>query len=429
MAAKEELAKEAPKSRADVEVQEFSAAELLAVVGYMTDVTPTGSLHHAWRVALLGEYLASTLCPQAQRDVFYAGLLHDIGSVGAYKHISRYISMREQNDDVQIKTHPQRGSALVNWLPGLASAAAFVRSHHEWWDGSGYPDGLQADLTPLGAQIIAAASAVDIAGCFRSRGSLRDSLTLLSALTGRAWSCDIWSALVRSAANSEFYDALIEPSQLPDMIAAKVQQLPLPLELEGQEGVERVLHLIAALVDLKDPSTSGHSLRTARRARRLTKYMGLPDEQVNLAYRAGLVHDCGRLGVETCILNKSGRLNEQQMEVVRKHAQMTIRSLSCLPNCPGLTALGEIAGHDHERYDGKGYPDGLSGEEIPLISRILSVVDAFDSMIAAAHYRLLTPKGAVVRIEQAAGSQFDPKIAKAVVEAIGGELEDFQAAA
>jgi HD-GYP domain-containing protein (c-di-GMP phosphodiesterase class II) len=211
------------------------------------------------------------------------------------------------------------------------------------------------------------------------------------------------------------------------MIAAKITELPLPSELDGKEGVERVLHLIAALVDLKDPSTSGHSLRTARRARALVEYMKLPPESAILAYHAGLVHDCGRLGVDTHILNKAGRLNDREMDVARKHALMTIRSFACLPNSPGLAALGEIAGRDHERYDGNGYPDGLKGEEIHLVSRIMSVVDAFDSMIAAAHYRLLTPKGAVVRIEQAAGKQFDPEIAKAVVEMISsGVVDDFK---
>lgn len=404
----------------------MKTAELLACVGYMTDVMPSGSFCHAWRVALAAEHLAATLAPQIQRDVFYAGLLHDIGAVGAYKHITRYVFAREQNDDVHIKSHAQRGAALVNWLPGMGAAAAFVRSHHEWWDGTGYPDGLLGHLTPLGAQIVGIVSVADTVGCFRAKSSLRDCLPLMSVFTGRAWTSEMWAAFVRATAENEFFTTLVEPEALPDMIMAKIAELPLPSELDNEEGVERVFHLIAALVDLKDPSTNGHSLRTARRAEQLARYLKLSPEVARVAYRAGLVHDCGRLGVDTRILIKSGRLNDQEMDIVRRHAQMTVRALSCLPDCAGLIELGEIAGHDHERFDGNGYPDGLKSEDIPQISRILSVVDAFDSMIAAAHYRLLTPKGAVVRIEQSAGSQFDPEIARAMVEAVStGAMSDF----
>lgn len=424
MAPKEKPTKQEPQ------IESIRAADLLAAVGYMTDITPNGSYNHAWRVALLGERMAEALCPEIRRDVLYAGLLHDIGAVGAYKHISRYASMREQTDELHIKTHPQRSAAMVQWLPGMDVAAAFVRSHHEWWNGSGYPDGLTKDLIPLGAQIIGIASAADAAGCFKSRSSLRDCLPLLSHHTGREWSCELWEAFVRTAADAEFFSALIDCTQLPTMIAGKIKELPLPTEMDSEEGVERVLHLIGALVDLKDPSTSGHSLRTARRAEQLAKQLGMPEESVQAAYRAGLVHDCGRLGVDTHILNKSGRLSDHEMDVVRRHAEMTIRSLSCLPDSPGMAALGRISGHDHERCDGNGYPDALKGDEIPLISRILSIVDAYDSMISAAHYRLLTPKGAVVRIEQASGTQFDPEIAKAMVEAVNnGAMDDVRRAA
>lgn len=420
------LASKGKPQAQEPQVEGIRAAELLAAIGYMSDMAPTGCLFHAWRVALVAERTAAAMCSQVQRDVFYAGLLHDIGAVGAYKHVTRYMSLREQKDEVQIKTHAQRGAALVNWLPGMATAALFVRSHHEWWDGTGYPDGLAGDLSPIGAQVIAIASTADTAGCFKSKASLRDGLPLLSVLTGRAWTSHIWEGFVRAVTEPEFCKALFDAERLPAMIAAKIGELPLPSELDCEGGVERILHLIAALVDLKDPSTQGHSLRAARRTEALMSYMKQTPEMAKLAYRAALVHDCGRLGVDTNILNKSGRLNEREMDIVRMHAEMTIQALSCLPDCPGLSALAQLAGHDHERYDGRGYPDGLAGDEIPFISRTLCVVDAFDSMIAAAHYRLLTPKGAVVRIEQAAGTQFDPEIARAVVETINsGQVEDF----
>ncbi len=415
------------KGQPQVEPQEaqeqpkLNAAQLLAALGYLVDITPGGCYYHAWRVALVSQRVAAAIAPDIQRDIFYAGLLHDAGAVGASKHISRYILVRDQIEDVHVRTHTQRGAALLNWLPGMSAAAQFVATHHEWWDGRGYPDGRVGNMTPLGGFILGIATTADIVGCFRSISNLRSGLSSIATMTGRVWPKEVWIALVRSMEDADFYKTIINPSLLPETISQKLKELPVPEELNNEEGTERVLHLFAALVDLKDPSTAGHSLRTARSAKALAEHMGYSEEDAHTAYRAGLVHDCGRLGVDTHTLNKAGRLSDKEMSDVRKHAQMTIEALSCLPDAPGMASLGYIAGHDHERYDGTGYPDGLKGEDIPPISRILSVVDAYDSMVASSNYRFLTSKGAVVRILQGAGKQFDPKVAKAMAEMVKDE--------
>lgn len=408
----------------------LGAAELLAALSYVSDLIPTGSYYHSWRVALVSQRLAAALSPGIERDAFYAGLLHDAGAVGAYKHITQYTSFREQAGDAHVKAHPQRAAALLNWLPGMSAAARLTASHHEWCNGRGYPDRKAGDAIPLGSLIIGITTAADIAGCFRSRSSLRSVLPTLSSLTGQAWTQDVWAALVRSAKDAEFYRMLVDPDALSGLIKQKLSELGVPDELDNEEGAERVLHLFAALVDLKDSSTSGHSMRVARMAEEIARHLKLSDEETRTAYRAGLVHDCGRLGIETYILNRSGRLSDKEMDTVRKHAQMTIRALSCLPDCPAMAELGHLAGHDHERYDGDGYPDKLKEKNIPMISRILSVVDAFDSMVSSARYRLLTPKGAVVRLEQNSGKQFDPAVVEAMVSAVmSGAMDEESKAA
>ena len=186
----------------------------------------------------------------------------------------------------------------------------------------------------------------------------------------------------------------------------------------NEEGVERILHVFAVLLDARDSFTSGHSLRTARLAKALVQHMKLSEEEGAVAYRAGLVHDCGRVGVPIEVVDRPGRLNEQELNLVREHAQMTIRTLGCIPDCPGMAELGNIAGHDHERWDGRGHPDHLSGENIPLISRVLSVVDAFDAMTATTTYRMLSPKCAVMRLKDGSGTQFDPQVVDAMISAL-----------
>lgn len=392
--------------------------KLLAAVAYMTDMTVDGCFYHSWRVALISQQIAAQLAPPIQRDVFYAGLLQDVGAVGAMNHITHYSTLRRMVDDPHIKNHPQRSSALTDWLPGMALAADFVKWHHEWWNGQGFPDSLRGDRIPLGSQILRIADAVDIAGSFNPGANIMQCLQSLAPLTGQQWSKDIWAALISSTKDTALYRALMDHYAIPDLLLSKIEEIGVPAELDNEEGIERIFHVFAAAVDLKDPSTAGHSLRVARYAQSLAKHMRLSDEDAHMAYRAGLVHDCGRLGLPTHVINNSGRLSDKQLDLVRKHASMTIRVMNCMRNCPEMSALGEIAGHDHERHDGNGYPDGWAGERIPMVSRILSAVDAFDAMISPRSYRLLSPKAAVIRIQQGAGTQFDPVVAGAMISAV-----------
>lgn len=389
-------------------------------MSFMTDVFPDGCHYHSWRVALLAEHLASQAAPDIQRDIFFAGLLQEIGSVGAVAHITQLPGIAEQLRDSHVASHPERGAALLSWLPGMAAAASMVRSHHERWDGGGYPDHLADKDIPIGAQILHLADAVDLAGSFRHRTTLKPSLQALAPSTGVAWSADMWAALVSSLEDAAFYRSLMTEGSLSEMVSDRLRTLGIPPELDTDEGVERTLHIFAALVDIKDPSNAGHSRRTASYAHSLAESMGLSESDVLSAYRAGLVHDCGRIGLPTQLANKTGRLNDRELKLVRRHAEMTIRAFGCLADYPHMAALGNLAGHDHERFDGAGYPDGLAGDAIPMVSRILSAVDAFDAMTSASSYRLLSPRCAVVRLQQGAGTQFDPEVVEAIVASVGG---------
>lgn len=406
-------------------------AQLLAAVSYMTDLIPDGCLYHSWRVALLSQHLASIVAPEIRRDVFYAGLLQEIGSIGAMEHITSYNSLELQVNDPHIKAHPERGAAILDWLPGLAEASALVRSHHEWWNGTGFPDGLAGDDIPLGSQILRLADAADSAGSFENRAAIAKGLRNLAGFTGYAWSSSLWADFVGSTTDTAFYKPFLDKKSLPKLMAQTCKEIAVPDELNNEEGIERILHVVAAMVDLKDPATRGHSIRIARYAKSLAKHMCLSNEDAHLAYRAGLVHDCGRLGLPSHLVNRTGRLSDKELTIVRAHAGMTIRSFNCLPDCPEMAALGEIAGHDHERFDGQGYPDGLAGERIPLISRILSAVDAFDAMNSARSDRMVSSKAAVIRLQQNAGKQFDPQVVEAMVDlaGLGGFGEELATAA
>lgn len=399
-------------------------AQLLAATSYAVDLTADGCRLHGWRVAILSYNIALAVDPNIARDVFYAGLIHDASAVGTRHHAFDDAYVPTETEAQLIINHPMRGSTLLKWLPGMENAASYLESHHEYWAGGGYPNRLSGADIPLGGQILCIADWADAAGCFERSAKLADKLRLLAGSTGRAWSRDMWSALVECVRSAELYRTLSRLATHPESMRDMVSELGVPEELDSNEGVERALHLFPALIDIKDPSTAGHSLRTAKYGKQLARVIGLRSDECSLVYRAGLVHDCGRLGLPSLLLNTSGRLDDRGLQMVRKHAAMTIRSMGCLPDCQEMAELGRIGGHDHERYDGKGYPDHLAGEDIPQLSRILSVVDAYDAMVTPRGYRLLSPRAAVLRLQQGAGTQFDPIVVEAMIAAV--ESSDIQ---
>ena len=173
---------------------------------------------------------------------------------------------------------------------------------------------------------------------------------------------------------------------------------------------------LAKAVDLRDTYTGSHSSRVADLAARLAERIGLDDEQIELTRLAGSLHDLGKLAIPEEILRKPGPLTDPERLVLERHPQIGFRMLESL----GVDPVAEWVLHHHERWDGTGYPDRLSGTEIPLGARILFVADAYDAMTSDRVYRSrLTVATALVELERCAGTQFDPQI----VLALAGELE------
>src|SRR5262245_44871729 len=169
-----------------------------------------------------------------------------------------------------------------------------------------------------------------------------------------------------------------------------------------------LVRCLTAAIDAKDPYTWGHSERVARIAVRLGKQMGLPTAVVSDLYLSGLLHDVGKIGIRDSVLQKPGKLTEEELEHVKLHPIIGDRLVS---NVRPLAHLRPGVRNHHERWDGKGYPDGLAGEAIPLQARILAVADACDAMMAARPYRAGMPPERIDAIMiEGAGSQWDPDV-------------------
>jgi HD-GYP domain-containing protein (c-di-GMP phosphodiesterase class II) len=172
-----------------------------------------------------------------------------------------------------------------------------------------------------------------------------------------------------------------------------------------------LLHSLTSAVDAKDAYTCGHSERVALLSRHLAGQLGLPDAQVEQIYMAGLLHDVGKIGVPESVLQKPGRLTPEEFEQMKQHPQIGARILADVKQ---VRALLPGVLHHHERFDGKGYPAGLSGSAIPLMGRIICLADCFDAMTSNRTYRKALPlEVALSEIRRCAGTQFDPALAEA----------------
>jgi putative nucleotidyltransferase with HDIG domain len=188
--------------------------------------------------------------------------------------------------------------------------------------------------------------------------------------------------------------------------------------------------LVAAL-DARDRYTAGHSAAVAVYARDIARRLQLPEDQQQLAHLAGLVHDIGKVGLPAGLLEKPGALTLEERRIMEEHSEIGERILA---NVEDYREIATIVRHHHERWDGNGYPDGIPGSDIPLISRIISVADAYNAMTSGRPYRDAMPsRVARMRLAQAVESQFDTTVvaafeailASAPAEYLSGADADF----
>ncbi len=184
---------------------------------------------------------------------------------------------------------------------------------------------------------------------------------------------------------------------------------------------EQIMMSLASAIDAKDTYTRGHSMRVAEYSRELAKRMGKNARELEDIYYIGLLHDIGKIGISNKIINKPGRLTEEEYNVIRSHPKIGAEILGNISELPDIC----IGAHwHHEHYDGTGYPDNLAGGEIPEVARIIGVADAYDAMSSRRSYRDVLPQE-VVRgeIEKGKGIQFDPVIAEHMITMIDEDKE------
>jgi HD-GYP domain-containing protein (c-di-GMP phosphodiesterase class II) len=200
-------------------------------------------------------------------------------------------------------------------------------------------------------------------------------------------------------------------------------------QLEEQASALRssVICAFNQLLDLKDLNTGVHSTRLAEWGMRVGQELGLEEAELQSLEVAALLHDIGKVGIPDAILRKPGRLDQDEYALMKRHPEYGWAVLRMLPGF-GRAALDIL--HHHENLDGTGYPAGLKGSEIPIVSRIVTVIDAFDAMVSSRPYRAGLPhEEAIRRLIESSGTQFDPAVVQCFISFAQAEMAMVFAAA
>lgn len=385
--------------------------DLIAALSFVLDVQEDPRLYHAWRVAAVAASMAEQIVPAQTSDVFFAALLHDVGAMGDFSHIVNFPTLYSQTSRPEIVSHPQKGKEIILGIPGLELSAEFVADHHEWWNGSGYPYHKSANDIPLGAQLIRIADSADMNRRFQPDTPVDQTVRMMELMTRIEVNHDVTDAFRKVISDQEFFRQLVDETSLHVMIQRLESSVTGPIFQPNADTLGTVLTVFARVIDAKHGFTSGHSERVARYAVELARSMELPHGDMLKVRFAGLLHDAGKVAVPRSIIDKPGPLQPAEFIRVKHHPTLT---MDILKNIVHLSELAWIAGHHHERWDGEGYPDGLAGDEIPLLSRVLAVSDAVDAITSPRSYKAeKSPTEMLAILHQGTGSQFDPQIVDA----------------
>jgi len=405
-------------------------SELLGALSHALDITEGQPAGHCVRACWIGQQLGRALgLPQLQmRDLYYAVLLKDLGcSSNAARICELYLTddLHFKHDYKQVgdslpqvlnfvightglkaglaerfratlnifrnggriarelmETRCTRGAAIARQLRFSEAVAEGIQALDEHWNGQGKPYGLAGEAIPLYARVALLAQVVDvfataagpeaaIAEVQRRRGTwfdpaLADLFVLLARDVG------FWRRLAASDLEEELFD--MEP-------ARQAQGL-------DEDYLDDIAEAFGQVVDAKSPYTSGHSGRVALYTDQIAEAMGLDAGHRRWLKRGALLHDVGKLGVSNAVLDKPGKLDTEEWQMVQRHAGYTE---AILGRIQAFKVLAQIAGAHHERLDGGGYPKGLDARHIRLETRIITIADIFDAITADRPYRGAIP--------------------------------------
>ena len=413
-----------------------SRAELTCAFAQALDLAEGKEPGHAARVCYIALNLAQAaeLSQDERRAVFYGALLHDAGAVHASAGVCRLLGLTEESlfgaeaglppEQIAyqvaprstervvkaLRAHVQHGAKVAEALGFDATVREAIVAHHERWDGKGYPRALKGEDIPLAGLLVGAADLIEslISSDGHPLVARRNLLSALAEHGGGALESELAEHALRLARSDEFWLGLHNASLQSDL-AASCPKGPGDDDRSPADALT-FASVFAGLADAKGEHTANHSTRTAEIVDQLAEALGFSEGRREMLRIAATAHDVGLLGVAARTIAKPDILSLAEMETMRKHPSYSQLVIEALPD---LEEIARWVGAHHERPDGKGYPEMLEDEMIPLEARIIAVADTYVALTSPRPYReALSDEDARQVLEGGAGSQLDKKLVK-----------------
>jgi HD-GYP domain-containing protein (c-di-GMP phosphodiesterase class II) len=432
-------------------------SDVVSALSAALDLTEGQPMGHAVRSCILGMRIAEELRlpPPDRSDLYYALLLKDAGcssnsarmhqilgsddlrakrevkfedwtkpSLSGLRYLLRNVLPgtsfarrlvkaielgfeQNRNNAEVIGARCERGAEIARKI-GLSQASAeAIRSLDEHWSGAGYPEHRKGQEIPILSRIMNVSQTLEV---FASGRGPAEAVRVI-ADRGGSWFDPEIVAIVRTLEHDQ---ALWEKVQSKDARQHVLQMEPGTALRASAERIDSICRAFAEVIDAKSPYTFTHSMGVAEAAVDISEGLGLAPQTTVMVRRAALLHDVGKLSVSNSILEKPGKLTEEEWKVMKMHPVYT---KVILEKIAGFQDLAFVAGAHHERLDGKGYPEGLTGSQLPLAARIICVADVYQALSEKRPYRDSLPAKKVFGImAEDSSTRLDPQCLTALKE-------------
>ena len=425
-------------------------SEVVSALSAALDLTEGQPMGHAIRSCIVGMRIAEELqlSPQQCGDLYYALLLKDSGcstnaarmhqilgsddikakrevkfedwtkpSLSGLRYLLRNVLpgksfatrlaksvelglQQKRNNAEMIGARCERGAEIVRRIGMTETTAQAIRSLDEHWNGAGYPEGRQGEEIPLLARIVNVSQTVEV---FASGRSPADAVQVVGERSGTWFDPEI-ARIIRTLRRDDSFWLRVLSKDAREYV---LQMEPGVAISASPQRIDELCQAFAEVIDAKSPYTYNHSMGVSRAAVEIAQNLALAPHTVTMIRRAALLHDLGKLSVSNSILEKPGKLSDEEWVVMKKHPVYT---RLILQNISGFEHLAFVAAAHHERLDGTGYPDGYAAEELPLTARIICVADVYQAITEDRPYRAGLPREEALSIlEEKTPRHLDPQ--------------------
>lgn len=414
-------------AEAQASVRRVPLSEVLAALSHALDLTEGQPKGHTVRSCMIGMRLGEEagLDRNALTELYYALLLKDAGCSSNASRIAslfgsddQYVKSRLKTvdwDDRRLLAHEtwktmarggtlwsrmrhfmgvaqnpgvtreliasrcERGAGIARSLGFPEGTALAIQSLDEHWNGKGHPQGLGGEAIPQLSRVMNLAQTIEV---FLWKGQRDQAIEVLRDRRGR-WFDPAMTDIARDLLFDDEWCAMVRSPECDERVAA-LEPGTNPQEVD-EEGLDQIAQAFAEIIDAKSSFTARHSLMVAEYARLIAQQMGFPRDEQRRIYRAGLLHDIGKLGVSSRILDKPGRLNRRELAEIKEHPRHT---WEILRRVKAFEDFAMMASLHHEKLDGSGYPWGRTEEELDMPARVLVVADIYQAVTESRAYRV-----------------------------------------